>query len=280
MKYFIIFMMCFTSFLFAGVDINNATEKELTALPGIGASKAKAIIEYRELEGPFASVDDLLNVPGFSEKLVEQIRGEVEISGGSSTKETVKETSKDSSKKGSNEQKIDEIIKKFSNEPAVEDVLKEALKYAHIDNAEYSSWIGRAKNQSWLPKVYFKARTADKSRDGYENDDLGLGIYDGMSTTTQDELTLEGKAEWDLRELVFHGDELRVNKEILTSVSNRKKLIEYITKIYFDRRKNQIELVLNPPTNAKGLLNAKMKIQEQTSILDAMTNGFFSKNIR
>ena len=46
------------------VDINSATLSDLDALPGVGPSTAQAIIDYRIANGPYASVDDLLNVRG------------------------------------------------------------------------------------------------------------------------------------------------------------------------------------------------------------------------
>lgn len=56
------------------VDLNHATAAELDQLPGIGSSRAKAIVEYRESQGPFQSVDDLKKVKGFGDKLVDQLR--------------------------------------------------------------------------------------------------------------------------------------------------------------------------------------------------------------
>lgn len=49
------------------VDINSATEQELMTLPGIGSSKAKAIIEYREINGRFTKIEDLKKVSGIGE---------------------------------------------------------------------------------------------------------------------------------------------------------------------------------------------------------------------
>lgn len=46
------------------LDINTASEAELTQLPGVGPSLARRIVEYREANGPFATVDDLQNVSG------------------------------------------------------------------------------------------------------------------------------------------------------------------------------------------------------------------------
>lgn len=59
------------------VNINTATETELTQLSGIGAKKAQAIIEYRQTNGSFQSVEDLQQVKGIGVKLFEKIKDQV-----------------------------------------------------------------------------------------------------------------------------------------------------------------------------------------------------------
>lgn len=56
------------------IDINTATEAELVQLHGIGTNKAKAIILYREYISRFHSVDDLANVKGIGQGIVEKNR--------------------------------------------------------------------------------------------------------------------------------------------------------------------------------------------------------------
>lgn len=53
------------------VDVNTATAEELTALPGIGEKRARAIVEYRTEHGPFTYVEDLIRVPGIGEGILE-----------------------------------------------------------------------------------------------------------------------------------------------------------------------------------------------------------------
>lgn len=61
------------------ININTADMRELKALDGIGDSKAAAIIAYREENGGFMSVDELLNVSGIGEKTLENIRDYVTV---------------------------------------------------------------------------------------------------------------------------------------------------------------------------------------------------------
>lgn len=69
MKIVVLFLMV-VSFLFSGVDINNATQKEFSTLSGVGTKKADEIIAYRLKNGCFKSIDDLANVKGIGEKTI------------------------------------------------------------------------------------------------------------------------------------------------------------------------------------------------------------------
>ena len=56
------------------LNINTATQAQLEALDGIGETKARAIIEYRQSHGDFASVDQLTRVDGVGEATLEKLR--------------------------------------------------------------------------------------------------------------------------------------------------------------------------------------------------------------
>ena len=56
------------------VNINTADEKALDALPGVGPSTAQAIIEDREANGAFSSIEDLMRVSGIGEKKFEKLK--------------------------------------------------------------------------------------------------------------------------------------------------------------------------------------------------------------
>lgn len=84
-------MIRYITFLFAlllaplafasGIDINAATAAQLDALPGIGPSKAEAIVAYRAEHGPFGSVDELDNVPGIGAATIAGLRDQVTLGG-------------------------------------------------------------------------------------------------------------------------------------------------------------------------------------------------------
>ncbi len=61
------------------VNINTASAAELAAINGLGEVKAKAIVAYREQNGPFKSVDDLKEVKGIGEQMLAKLRPQVTL---------------------------------------------------------------------------------------------------------------------------------------------------------------------------------------------------------
>lgn len=64
---------------FAAINLNTADKAVLESISGIGPAKADAIIKYRDEHGSFKSVDELLNIKGIGPKMLENIKGQVEI---------------------------------------------------------------------------------------------------------------------------------------------------------------------------------------------------------
>lgn len=70
----------FAAFAAEKININTASADELQLLNGVGPSTANAIVQYREQNGAFANVDDLVNIKGIGEKKVANIAENVTVS--------------------------------------------------------------------------------------------------------------------------------------------------------------------------------------------------------
>jgi len=82
-----ILLLLLAGFAFAGetVNINEANAESLAlAIKGVGQKRAEAIIEYREQFGPFRSVDELTQVQGIGDKLLEGSRHNLRVESGGS----------------------------------------------------------------------------------------------------------------------------------------------------------------------------------------------------
>jgi competence protein ComEA len=63
------------------IDLNRADVWLLTALPGIGAVTAQRIVDYRQANGPYRSLSDLLKVEGIGQATLDKIAGYVTVGG-------------------------------------------------------------------------------------------------------------------------------------------------------------------------------------------------------
>lgn len=61
------------------VDLNTATQEELQTIPGVGPSKATQIISYRESNGPFKTIEDIMKISGIKEGVFNKIKDSIKV---------------------------------------------------------------------------------------------------------------------------------------------------------------------------------------------------------
>ena len=61
------------------ININEASIDELTTLPSIGEAKAKKIIEYRQINGEFNSIEEIKNISGIGDNIFEKIKDYIKV---------------------------------------------------------------------------------------------------------------------------------------------------------------------------------------------------------
>ena len=61
------------------IDINKAETEELMLLPLVGEGRAEDIIEYREENGDFSRIEDIMQVSGIGEKTFEEIKEQITV---------------------------------------------------------------------------------------------------------------------------------------------------------------------------------------------------------
>lgn len=65
----------------ASIDLNAADEHALASIPGIGPTLAARIVEYRHLNGPFGSLDELADVAGMTQRRIDAVSAYVTVGG-------------------------------------------------------------------------------------------------------------------------------------------------------------------------------------------------------
>jgi competence protein ComEA len=92
MKIKVLLPLMIGTFLFAKVDINYASKKDLQSLNGIGVKKAEAIVKYRETNGCFKDISDIKKVRGVNSGLFDSIKNELDITPCTTERKEVNQT--------------------------------------------------------------------------------------------------------------------------------------------------------------------------------------------
>ena len=174
MKKFVLFLVAFfafTQFAFAAININTATQEELESINGIGPVKAKAIIDYRNQNGRFKSIEDVDNVKGVGKGTLDKLRDQVTLTGGSSP---VKSDSKNDGAKKSEDSKSASRSKAADKMPDAKpasaekplDMKPEKVKKSDVDAQAMDDKKSSKKSKAEKSEAAPKAVAADKKDDG------------------------------------------------------------------------------------------------------------------
>ena len=80
--------------------------------------------------------------------------------------------------------------------------------------------------------------------------------------------------------MVMSSEQIRVINEAQDIAKLREKVLGEVTRLYFDRRRLQVEILLNPKSDVVGQVKDELRLREITANLDAYTGGQFSNAAR
>lgn len=263
------FFFCFAAAAQELVDVNTATREQLEALPGVGAKTASDIIRERDENGPFGSVDDLNRVPSMTAALLGKLKGLVKAGG--TDQILIKEGKVVSS------ETVRKVLKRYAGEPTVREVQEQAVAYSNVHPEIIDSWRLRARTNALAPRLRTGAQ-------GTLNRDLRTVTQTGEADTefknddNGGRLTVE--TTWELDRLIFEPREMDVAREAVRISNLRDRVLDEVTRRYFERRRLQIDIELSPPTDLADRVKKELRLQELTADIDAATGGWFGDKLK
>ncbi|MBN2053862.1 helix-hairpin-helix domain-containing protein [bacterium] len=266
----------------ARININTAGVDELVTLPGVGTSVAQSIIDYRQANGLFNVPEDLMKVKGIGESLFTKIKDMISTTAsaqyGSATEPLQVEP----------QMTLEEIMAKFNGEPSIAEIQKAAVEYAMIYPDEVARWRSGARNQALMPQVKVSVDWDVKDNEGFGRSS-NIEIDEGSVIVGPDDLDYDEDKDndwgfgvdftWKTSEYVFNSDMLRVRSESENLVELRQDIVDDVTKLYFDRRRQQIDNLLHPPRSIEEQVRNDLRLQELTAAIDALTGGYLSSRL-
>jgi hypothetical protein len=176
---------------------------------------------------------------------------------------------------------VHEALAELKREPNVRNVQEAALEYFRVNQDQIDSMRSRARLKALAPVLEVSG--------GYtksELDDVNFNAAEGFGVQSfQDGLTepwiirgsggmgwnIRGKATINLPRLIFNPEEL----DVASLAGLVEGILKESTRLYYMRRRLQVDMILKPPTDQATMLSKQLRIEELTAMLDAMTGGWY-----
>ena len=253
------------------MSLDTINAEQLAALDGIEKPLAESIVALRSARGgSIKNVESLRVLEGITPQALDALRAHTGV--------TVAFTM--DAKKPYNS--VDDVLKEFAAEPTIQQVQTWANEYAKTSPAMVQAWLKASKGFAALPKFRLEYRL----NDGWDQDfiyELGDGnepipVKDDAGNDRDHRFLV--RAEWDLSELVMSSDRIRIINEAQDVVKLRDKLLTQVTRLYFERRRLQVEMLLNPREDLSGKVDDELRLLELTAGIDAVTGGKMSGSLQ
>jgi len=169
-----------------------------------------------------------------------------------------------------------DILARFKNEPSINETLNMAIVYAEVYPGKIEKWRKGARFKALLPKVNLGFdNSASDTYEIYTSMSNQYWMYGPRDKTEGWDLSLT----WDLGDLVWNESQTSIDVRSKLMVQLRDDIVDEVTRAYFERRRLQVDTILDPPKDVKLRLKRNLRIQELTANLDGLTGGNFSENI-
>ncbi|MCQ9207749.1 MAG: hypothetical protein NG740_07715 [Omnitrophica bacterium] len=169
-----------------------------------------------------------------------------------------------------------EVLRQFSEEPTINEVQAMAVEYAEVHPDKIRKWRRGAKLKAILPTVKFGIDESNSDTYSLSTNPKNTSIIVGPEDiTTGWDLDFT----WDLSDLIWNESQTSIDTRSKLMVQLRDDIVDEVTRIYFERRRLQIENSLTSPKGLKAELKRNLRVQELTAGLDGLTGSAFSASI-
>jgi ligand-binding sensor domain-containing protein len=177
-----------------------------------------------------------------------------------------------------------EMENRFNQEPSIDDVHRLAISYAEVHPDKIRQWRLQASKKAWMPNISI-GLDGDRNRtltDSVWGSYTGGGqIFIGPDDkTAYDNLGWGVAMSWDLGELIWNNDQTSIDSRSKLMVELRQDILDQVTRLYFERRRLQIEVIGIPEAQGTLKFERQMRIDELTALIDAYTGGEFSRRVQ
>ena len=174
----------------------------------------------------------------------------------------------------------EQLLARFAHEPLVQQVQDAAIRYYQVHPDRIKSLRRNAQLKALVPSISGKFsnalfNTKRRMYDGLYVQGLPANIPKEDEAESGDVTGFSIGIGWDLDRLVFNAEVL----DVQSLIGILDGVVREVTTVYYIRRRLQIDMVLRPPKDLAAKISQRIRVEELTGLLDALTGGYMSRSI-
>ena len=177
-----------------------------------------------------------------------------------------------------NDPRIQAALQELNQEPTIQEVHRAALKFYNAEPETIKSMRSRANWKYALPDVNVRFRQSNNGvfidKVDYLMGDVTQNNLIGRDESQGDVYEYQVSGTWSLSRLLFNPEVLDVS----SLAGLQEGVLKEVTRIYYTRRRLQIDLILKNPRDPATRLSKELRIEQLTATLDALTQNLFAKS--
>ncbi|MBF0123619.1 MAG: hypothetical protein HQL21_09525 [Candidatus Omnitrophica bacterium] len=162
----------------------------------------------------------------------------------------------------------------FEREPSVKDVQKMSIRYSDTDKAKIDAWQRQSRIKAFLPTV-----STGMNRGGTELYHWDTGPNPDVLQKGKEYRDWDVSLSWDLGDVLWSTNQTSIDSRSKMMVELRGQVLDQVTRLYFERRRIQIELASCRYSSSGERMAAEMRVDELTAHIDSYTGGEFSRKL-
>jgi photosystem II stability/assembly factor-like uncharacterized protein len=174
-----------------------------------------------------------------------------------------------------------EVFPRFDHEPTIEEIREAAIVYAEVHPNKIRRWRMAAATRAWLPDVRFaygKDHGWQSSHYFYKDPELNKYVRDNDITKDNDK-AWSISLTWELGDIIWNNDQTSIDSRSRLMVQLRDDVLNEVTRLYYERRRIQIEMFMSPLMEIKDRIEQQLRLQELTANIDSLTGSYLSKRL-
>ncbi len=168
-----------------------------------------------------------------------------------------------------------EILADFGYEPTIAQVREAAIRYAEVHPDKIRQWRRQAAWRAVLPTVDLGM---NHHRSNNKTVDQGTFPKFQIIPTEDRDAKADFSLKWDLANLIWNSDQTSIDARSRFMVELRNDIVDQVTRAYFERRRLQTTLLVEPPSDSRAALEQQLRLDELTALIDGLTGGYFSQS--